>query len=205
MAQFSVLRTALTAACLALSACAPAAPREITGLWARGPGGCEAQAGIRFEADAVRMVAGSHSEVLLRHPRYTVRTSGDTLRITIHYALSPEGLIPNRQSELSLERGADGWLRMTSHRTADGREGFARARVPEADPLSGLLRTQRCGAEAWINDLRGRPPEPTAQQKSTARPGPGGAGAGTENGGAQPPLVTEDQLRGRAAVLQDAT
>ena len=199
-----------TLACaVGLSGCAAGPPQELGGLWARGEGGCQTQTGFLFERDAVRFVAGEASEVVLRDPYYTVAADGDVLHITIRYALAPGLFGPQQAAEVDLTRGPDGWLAVTAHRTADGRRGYARLRSPDADPLYALLHTKRCGEGAWIEDLRGRPSSEDsasrAQENAVGRE-PDGEGAGTESGGGRPtPQAAVDQLRGRAAELQDSS
>lgn len=203
---FTARPSLLTALALAaaVSGCAGAPPQELDGLWARGEGGCQTETGVVFGGDAVRFVAGEASEVVLRDPRYTVAAVGEELHVTIRYALAPGLLGPRQAAEVDLVRGSDGWLAVTAHRTADGRRGYARVRSPEADPLYALLQTRRCGAGAWIADLRGRPED--GAQESAVRGEPDGAGAGTESGEGRPsPQAVVDQLRGRAAELQDSS
>ncbi len=191
---------------LGLAACAPQPPAELSGLWAQGPGGCEAQAGIVFAADAVRISASGASEVLFADPLYMGAPDGEGLAITIRYTARRGLLGPRQTGELALYRDGEGWLRLIAHRTADGRQGYARMRAPDADPLASLFRTQRCGADAWIGGLRGRPDaRPVAENKGAAGREPGGAVAGTGGGEASPPPAVGAQLRGRAAVLQEAS
>jgi hypothetical protein len=168
-----------------------------------GPGGCEAPAGIYFEADAVRIVRGHETADLLKEPVYTLRPEGEGLAISIRYTTRDGLLGPRETGEVALFRDGEGWLNVQAHRVADGRRGYARVRTPEADPLTTLMRTRRCGEGSWIGDLRGRGPAAIAENKGAATDELGGAGAGTEGGGTPP--AAGAQLRGRAAVLQDAS
>jgi hypothetical protein len=206
MMVFAARPPVLTALAIAtaLGGCAAAPPQELAGLWARGEGGCQIETGVVFERDAVRFVAGGASEVVLRDPEYTVAAVGEDLHVTIRYALAPGLFGPQQAAEVDLVRRSDGWLAVTAHRTADGRRGYARLRSPEADPLYALLHTRRCGSGAWIEDLRGRPGG--GAQESAVGGEPDGAGAGTESGAGRPsPQAVVDQLRGRAAELQDSS
>lgn len=145
---------AIAALCLSAQACR-SAPVELAGLWASGPGGCEANAGIVFAADAVRIQLGDRSEVLLADPHYRLRPNGDALEVTIDYRTLGRG--PRLRGEVDLVRGADGWLHVRAHRHGDALTGSARTRLPEADPLTRALTVRQCGANAWIEGLRGRP------------------------------------------------
>jgi hypothetical protein len=200
MKRFGILGLAALA-----SACAPAAPAELAGLWAMGPGGCAAPAGLTFEADAIRIANGPDRRVLFADPRYSVRPDGDGLAVTIRYTARRGLFGPQQTGELALYRDSEGWLSLRAHRTSDGRRGFARMRLLEADPMAGLLRTRQCDSAGSIGGLRGRPVDRVAEHKGAAGPEPGGAVAGTGGGGVSPPPAVGTQLRGRAAVLQDAS
>ncbi|MFZ4122152.1 MAG: hypothetical protein ACOYKM_10865 [Caulobacterales bacterium] len=145
---------AIAVLCLSAQACR-SAPGELAGLWASGPGACEANAGILFAADAVRIQLGGRTEVLLADPHYRLRPNGDILEVTIDYRT--RGRDPRLRGEVVLVRGADGWLHVRAHRHGDVLTGSSRTRLPEADPLTRALNVRQCGANAWIEGLRGRP------------------------------------------------
>lgn len=138
-----------------LAGCGGGAPKELDGLWAGGPAACEAGLGVRFRDDAVSAHLEGAEEVLLEAPRYALQRPGARVRVRIDYA--PPG---GRQASpvrgvLVLERGEDGWLSAVAHRLEDARTGSALVRL-RGDAMARIFRLRRCGADAWIEGLRGR-------------------------------------------------
>jgi hypothetical protein len=146
-------------ACALLAACgASRPPPELAGVWSRGQGACEANVGVVFARDAVRMDLMGAGDSLIARPSYAVERAGERTRVTIRYPLTrrPGGVSARGQGVLVLERGADGWLRPVSHRIRDARTGSVRVRLDGVAPLEEAFTLRRCG-DAWIDGLRGRP------------------------------------------------
>lgn len=143
MARFLLLSLPL----VLLVACVLEAPSELEGLWSRSDGACAMGAGVRFEADAVRVFLGRDEEVLLEAPQYRVERRGALARITIDY-LAPgrgDGVSgEERRGVLILERDAASSLRAVSHQFADKSTGAVSVRLGEEDP-SRYFALHRCG------------------------------------------------------------
>lgn len=132
-----------------LAACAVDAPRELEGLWSRSDGACAVGAGVRFEADAVRVFLGRDEEILFENPRYRVERRGREARITIDYALPDQRGVVQRQNGrgvLILERDAENWIRPVSHQFADETTGAVSVRLGGEVPTR-YFTLRRC-AEA---------------------------------------------------------
>jgi hypothetical protein len=133
-------------ACCTLSACVPVAPSELEGLWSRSEGACRAGAGVRFEADAVRVFYGRDDKVLFEDPVYVVERRGEGVRVRIDYALpSRSGGVSGQGSRgrLILDRDAQDWIRPVSHQFADKTTGSVRVRLGEED-ATRFFTLQRC-------------------------------------------------------------
>lgn len=144
-------RIPLSFALLLLAGCAAEAPPELEGLWSRSDGACAMGAGVRFEAEAVRVFLGRDEQILFEAPRYRVERRGRETRITIDYgAPARSGDASGRQERgtLILERGSDDWIRPVSHEFADKTTGAVHMRLGEED-VSRFFILRRCpGASA---------------------------------------------------------
>jgi len=126
-----------------VAACAPdTPPRELEGLWSRSAGGCAANAGVRFDADAVRVFYGRTEEVLFEAPVYRVERRADAARITLTYRRPAEPFQAARR-ELVLERSAGDGLRPVAHGFADGSTGAVRVELGGED-LARAMTLRRC-------------------------------------------------------------
>jgi hypothetical protein len=139
----------LSSALLLLAACVEGAPPELDGLWSRSDSACAIGAGVRFEADAVRVFLGRDEEVLFDAPRYKVERRGRAARITIDYALPTRpggGSGQGGRGVLILERDAENWIRPVSHQFADKTTGAVSVRLGEEE-ATRFFTLHRC-AEA---------------------------------------------------------
>lgn len=133
-----------------LAACAPTAPHELDGLWSRSDGACAMGAGVRFEADAVRVFLGRDDQVLFDKPSYAVERRGGEARITIDYALPtrPGGVSgEGGRGTLVLTRDAQDWIRPVSHQFADKTTGSVRVRLGDED-VTRFFTLHRCAEVA---------------------------------------------------------
>lgn len=108
-------------------------------------------AGVRFEADAVRVFLGRDVKVLFDAPQYQVERRGRATRITIDYA-SPDHASPTRPGDarapaergtLILERGPDDWIHPVTHAFADKTTGAVHLRLGEED-VTRFFTLRRC-------------------------------------------------------------
>jgi hypothetical protein len=147
----------LAGLCLALAGCTSAPPpQQLGGLWSAGEAACAAGVGVRFDADAIRIVHERMQETVFANPSYRVLDAGEPFRVQITYDLPhvPGGLEePGARGILVITRRPDGALRAVTHNLIDGRTGAARARIGE-DPAKKLLSLRPC-TDAGALELKG--------------------------------------------------
>ena len=154
---------ALLSVTILASACAGPArpPAELNGLWSSGPASCAAGIGVRFDADAIKVVYANDTQTLFDHPRYKLESSGSaSFRVRITYELPhvPGGArVAGAHGVLVLARRADGVLAPVMHTIVDARTGSSRLRIGD-DPAAQAMTLTPCGAHPWREDLRGREP-----------------------------------------------
>lgn len=144
-------RPAVVALCLALAACAPRGPDVLAGLWSRSPEACAQGAGVRFEADAVRVYYGRSDRALLVAPAYEIERRKEGVRIRIAH-----GEAMDRRT-LVLERRPDDTLRAVTHAFADKGTGAVSLRLDGAG--SGRYFDLQLCPEAPPAKKRGRETE----------------------------------------------
>ena len=154
---------ALLSVTILASACAGPArpPAELNGLWSSGPASCAAGIGVRFDADAIKVVYANDTQTLFDHPRYKLESSGSaSFRVRITYELPhvPGGArVAGAHGVLVLARRANGVLAPVMHTIVDARTGSSRLRIGD-DPATQAMTLTPCGAHPWREDLRGREP-----------------------------------------------
>lgn len=129
---------AILAVCGA-AGCAQGPPPALDGLWSRSEAACAIGAGVRFEADAVRVYYGRSDRVLFDHPKYAVERRGDEVRVRIDYA-QPDGGVGG---SLVLHRTHEGWIRPVSHQFADKTTGSVSVRLAGED-VTQFFTLQLC-------------------------------------------------------------
>lgn len=129
-------------ACGALGGCAQGPPSELAGLWSRSAAACAAGAGVRFEADAVRVYYGRSDRVLFDHPRYALERRGGEVRVRIDYG-KDGGPAAGESGRLVLHRTPEGWIRPVSHQFADKRTGAVSERLAGED-VTRFFTLQLC-------------------------------------------------------------
>lgn len=129
----------------ALGGCAQGPPPELGGLWSRSEEACAAGAGVRFEADAVRVYYGRSDRALFDQPNYAVERRGEEARIRIDYMQPAGGAEAGRRGRLVLHRTREGWIRPVSHQFADKTTGAVSVRLADED-VTRFFTLQLCAA-----------------------------------------------------------
>jgi hypothetical protein len=143
---------ALLALPLAVGGCessAASAPTALAGLWGVGEASCAAGRGVRFDAEAVRVVLPDGAQTLLPDAHYRLRRADGAWHIRIRYSVPGA---PGARGEIMLTQGPDGWLQPKARRTADAVSGAMRLTLRD-DVLGGVLRVRPCSGRWTQRDL----------------------------------------------------